>query len=256
MRIAILFLLIASLSHAQKKRGDAQLLRDGTIHLGIMTGLQVDRILNNGTVGYDFEYNVAPRAAIGLDWNYAATGKFLFGFSTTYEQMKVRSRGFIPESLFGTNNVLSLNNNRVFNIYTVNFRFEFVHQLAERHFVSLGVNVNTRWRIKDDLIATSESFTISSNQNNSILIARPDRSDAFIRTPFSLSYTYKDQKLGAFSLRGMAAFGDGRLVDDNIFIFNEDINQNTVSQHAVTSKFFNISLTWFPSKGLFKSSNN
>jgi hypothetical protein len=255
MRIITLIVLLYSfLSFGQKERGYAQQLRDGNLHLGITAGLQIDRIINEATPGYDFEYNVAPRAAIGLNWNYAATGRFLFGFDLAYENLKVRSRGEIPETLFNTSSSIPLSSNRTFDIYTINFRFEYVHKIAPDHYVSLGLNINNRWRIKDDLIGIGQLFVVDDGSMNNVEIVKPDRSNVFIRTPVSLTYTYKNEKVGAFSLRGMMSWEEGRLVDDFIFIRNADTQEVSISQHAVTTRFFNISISWFPSKSIFKKS--
>jgi hypothetical protein len=143
-KLIFLLLLVASACYGQKTRGHAQQLRDDAIHFGLLTGVQFHETINSPTLGYDYSFDIKPSLQIGLDWNYAATGRFLFNFSAKYENLNIDSRGFVPGSFFNTTENLVLNRQREFDIYTFNFRFDFVQKLHKNHFISLGINFNNR----------------------------------------------------------------------------------------------------------------
>ncbi len=98
--ILITIILVGSSCYGQKTRGHAQQLRDGAIHLGLLTGVQFHETNNEPTVGYEYSFDTKPSLQLGLDWNYAATGRFLFNFSTRYEQLNLETSGFVPGSFF------------------------------------------------------------------------------------------------------------------------------------------------------------
>ena len=98
--ILITIILVGSSCYGQKTRGHAQQLRDSAIHLGLLTGVQFHETINSPTLGYDYSFDTKPSLQLGLDWNYAATGRFLFNFSTKYEKLNVETRGFFPGSFF------------------------------------------------------------------------------------------------------------------------------------------------------------
>ncbi|WP_431472606.1 hypothetical protein I5168_05100 [Nonlabens sp. SCSIO 43208] len=250
-KLFIILLIPITLLSQDNKRGNAQELRDNAYHLGITTGLLFNNVENSSTSGYSYEYNANPNFMIGLDWNYAATGKFLFNAGFYYEQLSLDATGNIPGTFFSSSNDINLNSSRSFNIYTFNLKFEYVHKINSIHFIALGVNLNNRWFIKDDLIGTSETFGNNSN-DNTLIIGRPDVSDVIIRTPLSLRYTFKNQNLGNFSLSTTFTLRDDFYIRDIVTI-NDRVNQTSSSSvHFIEDNFISFNLTWFPINSLFK----
>ena len=249
-KLILVALLAASTCYSQDTRGHAQQLRDGAIHLGFLTGLQFHETNNSPTVGYEYSFNAKPSLQLGLDWNYAATGRFLFNFSTRYEQLNLESSGFVPGSFFNTTENLILDRQRKLDIYTFNFKFDFVQKLHENHFISFGVNFNNRLLIKDDLKSVGLTPQ-SANNINAISISRSSDSPVYIDFPISLTYTFKDQNFGNLSGTILYSFTeDNRLRD--LVIKEDNENQSfSSSEHALSTKFLNVSISWFPPKSWF-----
>jgi hypothetical protein len=249
-KLIILLLLATSTGYSQETRGHAQQLRDGAIHLGLLTGVQFHNTVNSPTIGYNYSLDAKPSVQIGLDWNYAATGRFLFNFSTKYEKLDVETRGLVPGSFFNTSEDLVLNRDRAFDIYTFNFKFDFVQKLHENHFISFGVNVNSRLLTDNDSNRIGLTFQ-SPNNANAINISRSDDSPVFITFPISLTYTYKNGKLGNLSGTVLYSFEDDSRLRD--FVFKNDVeNQNfSSSEHFLSTQALNLSLSWFPPRQWF-----
>jgi hypothetical protein len=111
-------------------------------------------------------------------------------------------------------------------------------------------HVLSRLLIKDDLNAIGLQYQ-TMNSENTIDIIRPDNSPVFITIPLSLTYTFKDEKLGGFSANVLYTFEkDSRLQD---FVFKNDFdNQSfTISEHFLSIQALNVSISWFPPKKWF-----
>lgn len=243
----ILCLTTVSLCSSQNERKDAERLFDNIFPVGITIGYQWNEFVNTNTTGYDYGRNDDNSYLIGLDYNFAQTGRFNFSGGVFYKELNSSAQLLIPITDNGGTSGSIFSYDRDISMFSFHLKSEFVKEIIANNFLSVSLSFQGNLINNDALADTRLGYSTTPDSMDAVAFINFSSARKFeMMIPISLAYYYKSSNIGLFKIDLSHSFRNTYIFGDDVTNVNLDEGMGTFSFHQWRGGYTALSFSWFP----------
>jgi|GEM_PF-2915564 len=207
-------------------------------------------LLNPSIITYS-ENDYSSRG-LGIDWNYAQSGKFNFLLGLYVRDMKSTRNFVLAGNRVGAQRDFRLNENRNLTSLVLNANFEFVQQIDKNIFLSIYLGPQLMRQING--IETERGFVIRDDDSEFIAVRNwTGRSLFDIGVNYGLGLYYNTSNSGFFKIDfTLNRYNYLPNAGSYLRVRNLDIGFESDTSHLWLSNSATLSLSWSPPKNWFQ----
>lgn len=232
---------------------DAERIYKDKIAFSLRTGYNFNKWENQTLLPDNITYNEDDYSSrsLGVDWNYAQSGKFNFLLGLYVRDMKSTRNFLLSGNNIGTERDFRFQEERNLISLVLNVNFEFVQQIDKNLF--LAIYAGPQFMRQIDGLETERGFAISDEQTDFVVVRNYQGRSLFdIGINYGIGIYYDTENSGHFKV-DLTLNRYNQLINagSSLVVRDLDIGFDSNTSHYWLSNSTSIGITWSPPKRWF-----